>query len=441
MKLLCFTFHGLQKPKKEKSTSNSPSLVTKIKNQISTFMNSSFPPTEFPFQLRRRNNKTKSEHEILKNRINAKFAENDLRGAIRELSSDDILAPDNSETLNKLRERHPAAPAVVSLPSAPENDDAHVPVSPDSVKSGILSFPAGSAGGPEGLKPGHLKQMIGAAEAGNRLLESLTKLVSLVLESKIPEDIQPIFFGANLCALSKKDGGIRPIAVGSTLRRLVTKVGFKPVSQQLGLLFRPNQLGYGTKGGSEAAAHAARHYLTSNRQNKVFLKLDIKNAFNCINRDIILEKVKEKIPNLYNLLWQAYSKPSHLFYRDHILSSETGIQQGDPCGPALFSLGIDHLIKSLKSEVNLWYLDDSNLADSPEVVLEDLQTIVRELNKIGLSINPSKCEVTCVNLENPESTIDGFKQILPNLKITSIDESIILRSPIVSQGVRSELTS
>ena len=81
------------------------------------------------------------------------------------------------------------------------------------------------------LKPGHLKQMIGAAEAGNRLLESLTKLIGLVLERKIPEDIQPIFFGANLCALSKKDGGIRPIAVGSTLRRLVTKVGFKPVSQ------------------------------------------------------------------------------------------------------------------------------------------------------------------------------------------------------------------
>ena len=45
MKLLCFTFHALQKPKKEKSTSNSPSLVTKIKNQISVFMNSPFPPS------------------------------------------------------------------------------------------------------------------------------------------------------------------------------------------------------------------------------------------------------------------------------------------------------------------------------------------------------------------------------------------------------------
>ena len=176
----------------------------------------------------------------------------------------------------------------------------------------------------------------------------------------------PIFFGANLCALSKKDCGIRPIAVGSTLRRLITKVGFKPISRELGSLFRPHQLGYASKGGSEAAAHAARHYLTSDTKNRVFLKIDIKNAFNCINRDIILHKVKEKIPSLYNLIWQAYSKASHLFYRDEILSSETGIQQGDPGGPALFSLGIDHIIKDLKSEVNLWYLDDVTLQITPK---------------------------------------------------------------------------
>ena len=118
-----------------------------------------------------------------------------------------------------------------------------------------------------------------------------------------------------------------------------------------------------------------------------------------------MKEVKDKIPSLFNLLWQAYSKPSHLFYRNQILSSATGIQQGDPGGPALFSLGIDHIVKSLKSEVNLWYLDDSNIADNPLVVLEDLQLILRELNKIGLSINASKCEMICLNLENPEAVL------------------------------------
>ena len=170
------------KPKKEKPTPNSPSLVTKIKNQISAFRNSDFPPDSFPFEPRNRNTRPKPKEEVLKNRVDAKFAENDLRGAIRELSSDDTLAPDNSETFEKLKERHPAAPSGISIPPAPENDDAHIPVTADSVKTAILSFPAGSAGGPDGLKPGHLKNMIGAAEAGNRLLESITKLVNLVLK-------------------------------------------------------------------------------------------------------------------------------------------------------------------------------------------------------------------------------------------------------------------
>ena len=176
-------------PKKKKNAPGSPSLVTKIKNQISIFMNTSFPPAEFPFQLRKKNANTKTKEEILKNRVDAKFAEYDLKGAIRELSSDDTLAPDTIETLDKLKERHPTVPDTISLPQAPENVDAHIPTTSENVKSTILSFPAGSAGGPDGLKPGHLKHLIGASEAGNRLLEPLTSLVNFILMNKIPENI------------------------------------------------------------------------------------------------------------------------------------------------------------------------------------------------------------------------------------------------------------
>ena len=104
------------------------------------------------------------------------------------------------------------------------------------------------------------------------------------------------------------------IAVGNTFRRLITKSGLiKHATRGLGSLLRPNQLGYGTKGGCEAAAHATRNYITNNPSNKVFLKLDISNAFNCIWRDTVLQNVEENLPNLYNLFWQAYSKTSHLF--------------------------------------------------------------------------------------------------------------------------------
>ena len=66
---------------------------------------------------------------------------------------------------------------------------------------------------------------------------------------------------------------------------------------------------------------------------------------------------------------------------------------------------------------------------------------MRELEKIGLSINASKCELTLINLEDPNTVIDNFKLVLPDLKITPIEDSIILGSPISAKGVRSELQS
>ena len=40
----------------------------------------------------------------------------------------------------------------------------------------------------------------------------------------MPAQVRPLFFGASLVALEKKTGGVRPIAVGCSLRRLVAKI-------------------------------------------------------------------------------------------------------------------------------------------------------------------------------------------------------------------------
>ena len=88
----------------------------------------------------------------------------------------------------------------------------------------IRSFPNGSTGGPDGLKPQHLKDMIGPSANSCSLLSALSRFVEMVLEGRTPASWRPFFFGANLTALQKKTGDIRPIAVGCTLRRLAAKV-------------------------------------------------------------------------------------------------------------------------------------------------------------------------------------------------------------------------
>ena len=142
-------------------------------------------------------------------------------------------------------------------------------------------------------------------------------------------------------------------------------------------LFHPHQLGVALPRGAEIGVHTLRQYITSKHEtDKVILKIDYKNAFNSIRRDKVLEKVKQYVPSIYPMVWQAYSKPSKLFFNDEVLFSQEGVQQGDPLGPFLFSLGIMDLMKACSSEVNLWYLDDGTLGGNPETVQADLARII-----------------------------------------------------------------
>ena len=100
-----------------------------------------------------------------------------------------------------------------------------------------------------------------------KLVDTLVEFFNkIVLYGKVPEDVCPTFYGANLTALSKPDGGVRPIAVGFTLRRLVAKILSKKLLGKSESLFQPNQVGFGTPKGAEAAVHALRAY--SRVQNK-----------------------------------------------------------------------------------------------------------------------------------------------------------------------------
>ena len=88
-------------------------------------------------------------------------------------------------------------------------------------------------------------------------------------------------------ALRKKAGGVRPIAVGCTLRRLAANYATMQVREQMGEFLQPIQLGYGVKLGAEAAVHAARRFLGSLSSDQLLLKLDFANAFNTLPQQTI----------------------------------------------------------------------------------------------------------------------------------------------------------
>ena len=169
-----------------------------------------------------------------------------------------------------MKEKHSLTPENLSLPDPP--DGSEVPaVASEDVRKGILSFQAGASGGRDGLRPGHLRSLVahGSAEAGSRLLSALTDLVNFMLRGEVPQFAVPILYGAHECAIRKKDGGIRPIAVGSTIRRLSIKVGSRPVVRTLREEVRLVHLGVSTSGGCVAATHAARRYVRDCRHRRL----------------------------------------------------------------------------------------------------------------------------------------------------------------------------
>eukprot|EP00973_Karenia_brevis_P022642 3116123-Karenia_brevis.AAC.1 len=83
----------------------------------------------------------------------------------------------------------------------------------------VRSFPRGSAAGPSGLRAQHLADAPTKTEKG-QVLEQLCAAVQLLARGEAPDALAPHLAGASLLALEKKDGGLRPVAVGEVLRRL-----------------------------------------------------------------------------------------------------------------------------------------------------------------------------------------------------------------------------
>jgi len=91
--------------------------------------------------------------------------------------------------------------------------------------------------------------------------------MNVMFAGRVPTEICRILYGSNLFGLTKKCGGIRPIAVGSVFRRLAAKLGCASIVESLRPYLQPHQLGFGTSGGAEAIHRATRLVLEENMRS------------------------------------------------------------------------------------------------------------------------------------------------------------------------------
>ena len=126
------------------------------------------------------------------------------------------------------------------------------------------------------------------------------------------------------------------------------------------------------------------------------MKVDIKNAYNSIRRDAALEQVRIQCPEAYSWSRWCLTGSNWLFLGKHVVECKTGVQQGDPLAPLLFSLGLHQAVEALADVpglCQLWYLDDGALSGPAPVVSAAFSKLQVALAKLGLHLNLAKCEI------------------------------------------------
>ena len=152
----------------------------------------------------------------------------------------------------------------------------------------------------------------------------------------------------------------------------------------------------------------------------------MRNASNMVSRQAVLDECATFFPEL--LPWVSWCYGTHplLWHPLGRISSESGVQQGDPLGPLLFALVLQKLVSSLDADdecaeilLQAWYRDDGALAGTRPAVLSALHLIEELGPALDLRVNLAKCELF--------SRRGNTSFPLPNLEILGVHQ--LGRSP------------
>ncbi|GKA94486.1 hypothetical protein Tco_0816524 [Tanacetum coccineum] len=305
--------------------------------------------------------------------------------AVRVLSSSGV-APYNDATLEDLKTKHPFKPS----PSLPHISIDHhrLVASQVMVLDRIKSFPRSTSCRRDDLRAQHLMDCLSGVVVAisDELVSSITQVVNLFLDGKCPNRLGEYIASAPLTPLVKPGGGIRPIVVGTIRRHLVSKVCAITIGHSLDGYLDSLRFDVRVAGGSEAILHSVNRLIKAcgDDVGLLILLVDFKNAFNLVDREVMLREVHLRCPAISRWVELCYSDPAKLYYEEHTLCLS----------------------------LHAWYLDDDTIIGDTVVVGKVLELIIEDGPGCGLHLNVDKTGVFWPK-EDPRSRLAGI--FLPNI--------------------------
>ncbi|KAL0220489.1 hypothetical protein RCL1_000343 [Eukaryota sp. TZLM3-RCL] len=115
----------------------------------------------------------------------------------------------------------------------------------------------------------------------------------MTMKMKLPKSLT----ASRLIALQKAGGGVRPIAVGESIARILSSLIFNRISKEANIDLLPFQFGIKTIDGASSAVLSSETLFLASSQNLIF-NLDFKIAFNSVKRSVIHEDLPKHFPEI-----------------------------------------------------------------------------------------------------------------------------------------------
>ena len=236
---------------------------------------------------------------------------------------------------------------------------------------------------------------------GGNLRAQIAKFARIIATRYINPEYLEAYTSCRLIPLDKNPG-IRPIGIGEVLRRIVGKSISWALKSDIQEAAGPLQVASGLKSGAEAAIHFMREAFQNDESDAVIL-VDAENAFNSLNRSVLLHNIQVLCPAFSTIAINTYRTPSRLILPggDEIHSCE-GTTQGDPLAMPLYSIGTAPIISHLERQrmvKQIWLADDATSTGKLSDLRKWWDEIVWEGRKYGYHVNNNKSWLIVKNTE------------------------------------------
>ena len=208
-----------------------------------------------------------------------------------------------------------------------------------------------------------------------------------------PESLEALL-ACRLIPLDKCPG-IRPIGIGEVLRRIMGKAVMSILRPDVLKSTGYQQMCAGQEAGCEVAIHAVRDLYDLDSTHG-FIQIDASNAFNSINRNVLLHNIKIICPQIATYVTNCYNKPARLFITGgKEIQSTEGTTQGDPIAMGMYALGLMPLLTSITTPetnnlVQIAFADDLTGVGTLNELEHWWENILKYGPYLGYNVNESK---------------------------------------------------